>query len=870
MLKKIFKISAIIIALLFIALLITPFLFKDKVKALVVNSLNEKVNAKINFADVDLSLLKSFPRASVVINNLSIINKAPFEGDTLFFASELNLKMSVKELLKSSGETINIQGFSSKNGLLNVVVNKDGLGNYDVALKDDKKEQDTNSFGFNIEDYKIENYKISYTDEGSKIKMLLDEINHNGKGNFAQQKLDLKTKTNTKLNVQLDSTNYMKNVALTLDAIIGIDLEKNRYTFKENKALINQLPLEFDGFLELVENGQLYELTFKTPTSDFKNFLGLVPEVYSGNINSVQTTGDFIVSGKVNGLYSEKTVPKFNIKIASNNASFKYPDLPKSVNNIVIDTHIVNETGNLNETFVNLNKLSFAIDKDVFNVAANIKNIVDNPLVNAKLNGTLNLSNLSKAYPIKLETPLSGILKADVTTNFDMKSVENSTYENIKNSGVATLTGFTYSGAEMAKPFIINKADVAFNTSRISLNDFNAKTGNSDLNVTGSLDNFYGFLFKNQTLKGNFNMNSNVLMVSDFMTSSNSKTTAKPANDKKASEPVKIPSFLDCTINAKSNMVIYDNLNLKDVSGLLIIKDEAAKINNLKMNALGGGITLTGDVSTKGNKPKFSMDLGLNSVTISEAFTQLDMLKNIAPIAGVVNGKLNSTIKLSGNLTSDMTPEINTMTGDLFGQLLSTTINEKNSALLSSLSSNVKFLDIKKLNLNDLKAALTFTDGKVALKPMALKYEDININIAGTHGFDKTMNYNLTFDVPAKYLGTEVNNLLGKLSASDQQKLNAIPVNATIGGNFGNPIISTDLKAATTNLVTQLVKMQKDKLIQQGTGALSNILGGSNTTNSSNNTIKDSTKPTTSTPKDQIKDGVKNALDGLFKKKKQE
>ncbi len=870
MIKKIIKITAITFVLLFLLLLATPFLFKDKIKDIVVSTLNEKVNAKINFADVDLSLLKSFPRASVVIKNLSIINNAPFEGDTLFFASELNLKMSVKELLKSSGETINIQGFSSKNGLLNVVVNKDGLGNYDVALKDDKKEDDANSFGFNIEDYKIENYKISYTDEGSKIKILLDEINHNGKGNFAQQKLDLKTKTNTKLNVLLDSINYMKNVALTLDAVIGIDLKKNRYTFKENKAHINQLPLEFDGFLELVENGQLYDLAFKTPTSDFKNFLGLVPEVYSGNINSVQTTGDFIVSGKVNGLYSEKTVPKFNIKIASNNASFKYPDLPKSVNNIVIDTHIVNETGILNETFVNLNKLSFAIDKDVFNVAANIKNIVDNPLVNAKLNGTLNLSNLSKAYPIKLETPLSGILKADVTTNFDMKSVENSTYENIKNSGVATLTGFTYSGAEMAKPFIINKADVAFNTSRISLNDFNAKTGNSDLNVTGSLDNFYGFLFKNQTLKGNFNMNSNVLVVSDFMTSSNSKTTAKPANDKKAIEPVKIPSFLDCTINAKSNTVIYDNLNLKDVSGLLIIKDEVAKINNLKMNALGGGITLTADVSTKGNKPKFSMDLGLNRVAISEAFTQLDMLKNIAPIAGVVNGKLNSTIKLSGNLTSDMTPEINTMTGDLFGQLLSTTINEKNSALLSSLSSNVKFLDIKKLNLNDLKAALTFTDGKVALKPMALKYEDININIAGTHGFDKTMNYNLTFDVPAKYLGTEVNNLLGKLSASDQQKLKAIPVNATIGGNFGNPIISTDLKAATTNLVTQLVKMQKDKLIQQGTGALGNILGGSNTTISSNNTVKDSTKPTTSTPKDQIKDGVKNALDGLFKKKKQE
>jgi hypothetical protein len=48
----------------------------------------------------------------------------------------------------------------------------------------------------------------------------------------------------------------MNNVALTLDAVLGIDLNTSKYTFKENKALINQLPLEFDGFIQMVETGQ--------------------------------------------------------------------------------------------------------------------------------------------------------------------------------------------------------------------------------------------------------------------------------------------------------------------------------------------------------------------------------------------------------------------------------------------------------------------------------------------------------------------------------------------------------------------------------------------------------------------------------------
>jgi hypothetical protein len=58
---------------------------------------------------------------------------------------------------------------------------------------------------------------------------------------------------------------------LTLDAVLGIDLENSKYTFKENKA--NQLPLEFDGFIQLVDAGQQYDLKFKTPTCRSK-FLG--------------------------------------------------------------------------------------------------------------------------------------------------------------------------------------------------------------------------------------------------------------------------------------------------------------------------------------------------------------------------------------------------------------------------------------------------------------------------------------------------------------------------------------------------------------------------------------------------------------------
>ena len=870
MLKKVLKGLGIFLLVTIIALAAAPYLFKDKIKEMIAKTLNENVNANIAFEDVDLSLFKSFPQAHVTIDKLSIINKAPFAGDTLLYAGETNVTMSVKELFKGDGETMSLESFSAVNGIVNIIFNKEGVGNFDIAIKEaeEKKPSDSKPFSLDIQKYGVENLKFSYIDEGSNMKMVLDSIYHEGKGNFAAQKLDLETKTSAKLSFEMEKMSYMNNVGITLDAILGIDLEKSKYEFKDNKALINQLPLEFNGFIQMVEAGQTYDLTFKTPTSDFKNFLGLVPAAYSGDINKVKTSGQFSVDGKVKGNLTETKIPTFDVKIASNNASFQYPDLPKSVKNIVINTHIVNETGAMNDTYVNLHQLSFAIDQDVFNAKAIVKNIATNALVDAELKGTINLANVTKAYPVKLDKPLTGILKADVKTKFDMQSVEKSQYQNIQNSGTVSLTGFNYEGPEMAKPFKINQAAVAFNPNHINLSQFDAKTGTSDIQINGTLDNFYGFLFRNQILKGNFNMNSTKLVVSDFM----APTTTTSDDGKKTTEAVKIPSFLDCSITAKAGTVIYDNLNLKDVSGNLIIRDEAVMLNNLKMGVFGGNIGLTGTVSTKGKTPKFDMNLGLNSVNIAESFTQLDMLKSIAPIAGVVNGKLNSTIKLSGDLQNDMTPNLKTISGDLFGQLLSTTINEKNSAMLTALSSNMKFIDMSKVNLNDVKAALSFKDGKVNVKPFDIKYQDITVNVGGSHGFDQTMNYNLKFDVPVKYLGKEVTNLVAKLTPADQKQITSIPVTGLMTGNFTQPKFNSDLKQSTTNLTTQLVKMQKDKLVNQGTSALSNLINGTKGNNSGTTTATDTTK-TKSTPKEEIKNTIKDkagAIKNLFGGKKKE
>ena len=215
------------------------------------------------------------------------------------------------------------------------------------------------------------------------MQFYITELNHTGKGTFTDEISELDTKSEANVSLTMDSTNYLNNNHVKLDALIDLDLNAQKYTFKENRALLNQLPIEFDGFVQILDEGQLIDLSFRNTGSSFKDFLAVIPESYSKNLDNVDTTGDFKINGIIKGKVTETTIPTLDISIKSDNASFKYPDLPKRVENIVIDTEIKNITGNADDTYVAINTLNFKIDSDVFKSSALIKNLTGNMQVNA-------------------------------------------------------------------------------------------------------------------------------------------------------------------------------------------------------------------------------------------------------------------------------------------------------------------------------------------------------------------------------------------------------------------------------------------------------------------------------------------------------
>ena len=277
-----------------------------------------------------------------------------------------------------------------------------------------------------------------------------------------------------------------------------------------------------------------------------------------------------------------------------------------------INTEITNATGITEDTFVNLNRISFQIDQDRFNLNAKLKDLLGNPKVNAHMDGAINLSNITKACPLPEGLNLSGLLNADVTTAFDMASVSAHQYKNTKTSGKMNLSKFKYDSDEVKSAVIIDQATVTFSPSKVVLNSFDGSTGATDFKANGTLDNLLGFVFNDEKIEGNFRLQSNIFSLSDFMVDEEVAQETDVKAPPTTIERIKIPSFLDCTIDATAGSVLYDNIVLKNFSGRLLIKDQVAQLENLKSDLFNGKLNLNGTVSTKEAISTFDMDLGMD------------------------------------------------------------------------------------------------------------------------------------------------------------------------------------------------------------------------------------------------------------------
>lgn len=894
--KKFFKITGITLALLLVLILLAPFIFKGQLEKLLKKTINENAPVNVEWSNLELSLIRSFPKSSLTLNDFSVITRGPFDGDTLASGKKLRLDLGIMQIIKGS-TPLTIDSFELEGALIQIKTDKEGRSNYDFSdvEKDlaEEANEDPSNFSLALTKYSIIDTDIHYLDEKSGIFLSLRDLQHNGKGDFAMAKSELDTHTKAMVNFAMDGSEYLGNQRVTLDAVIGMDLDKMKFSFLDNQAKINELPLTFDGYVQMLDDYTDVAISFSTPSSDFKNFLGVIPKEYLKHLDGVQTTGNFEVKGNIEGRVDDTYIPKMDINVNSSNASFSYPDLPKSMEDIFINLALKNDSGLMKDMYLQIEDFRFRIGNNPFAVKGSVHNFMDNALVDLMLNGTLNLGELKQVLPLESDLNLVGIFKADLQMKFDMQSIEKERYDRVVSKGTASLSDFVYSGDSFKNDFNIANTKVNFNPQSIRLESFRATTGKTDLSATGSIENFIPFLMSGKELKGRFTVNSNAFHLSDFMVDEEEVKSEPKAPENKLQtakgDVFKIPAFLDVSLSFNAKEIYYDNLVLKNTSGTATIANETASISDFKSDIFGGLLALSGDVSTVGDTPKFNMNVGLQKVRIEDTFKEMEFIRFIAPIANAFHGLLDTKFNLTGDLANDFTPKLETLNGDAFLDILSANINPSDNKMVANLSEQLSFLNLDKLNLKDIHTKVHFENGEINMRPMEYSWQDMHVSLEGKHSLTNEMTYKANLDIPAKYLGKEAIKLLEKLGPEDANNEHVLlPIYIT--GSGVKPKIKIDTKAAIESLTAEIIKYQKDKakdkldekkeeledkLKDKGKEFFDGILPGRGKDKDSTKTEKqpgtkvDSTKTDKEESKeDKVKDKVKEGLKDLFNKGK--
>ena len=184
--KKGVKIGLIVlgslVALIILALVVIPIIFKPQLLKMAQNELNKQLNAEVQFADLDISLIRHFPQASISLQSLSVINKAPFEGDTLASLANFTVRVNLLSLFDLS----NLEVHEILLDRPHIYGHRDSLGraNWDIALKDSTattKEKTSDESGetnlrLKLRKFEIRDAIVSYLDDSTLLDARLFHV----------------------------------------------------------------------------------------------------------------------------------------------------------------------------------------------------------------------------------------------------------------------------------------------------------------------------------------------------------------------------------------------------------------------------------------------------------------------------------------------------------------------------------------------------------------------------------------------------------------------------------------------------------------------------------------------------------------------
>jgi hypothetical protein len=649
-------------------------------------------------------------------------------------------------------------------------------------------------------------------------------------------------------------------VKTVVDLDLQVDNKASKYSFNTDKIQLNGLRLNTSGFVQMPDtNNMIMDIKFNTPSNDFKDILSLVPGIYQSNFKDIKTSGKASLNGFVKGTMNDTQIPAYQFNLAIQDGSFQYPDLPQKVSNIQIKLAVNNPDGITDHTVVNLEKGHIDLGSEPFDFRLLLKTPVSNQWIDAAAKGRVDLSRMQQFMKLEAGTKLTGVVNADVAVKGSMAEAQKQKFDNLDAAGTINISNLTYASKEYPEEANIYSLLLTFNPRNVTVSTLRGKYLGTIFSGEGAINNLLGYYFHNDALDGSFRFVADKIDVNKWMgtTSATPETTAATPTT-----AFVVPANLDVELKAEVGTVIYDNIVLSNVQGGVAIRNEVVNLQNVSGKALDGVIRMNGFYSTKKDKknPDIQFDYAVENVDVQKTYKAFETVQKMLPAGKYASGKVSSSLTMSGKLDDTMGVVMNSLTGK--GDLMMLTGAVSGFPVTDKLADKLSMPQFKTFPIKDMKLFYSFENGRVVVQPYKLKIGEIDAEIAGSHGFDQTMQYGANFVVPRAMMGSQANAMVNNLVSQAASKGVPITVGdkvnltATITGTMASPKIETNLKNVAGSAVTQ-VKDEIKKEVERRVDSVKTA-------------VKDTVKAVATQTVQDAKEELKKQLQGESNKKPEE
>ena len=813
--KRFLKITATVVAVVLVVAIVAPLLFRGRIVEIVKREANGMLTARLDFEKLDISLLRNFPNASLNLKGLTLVGTERFEGDTIVAAKRISVVVNLMSLVGDEG--FEVRKIILASPALHAHKLADGAVNWDVMKPSEPadttaaEESAPSSFRLSVRDFRLTDAVIRYEDDSTGMELRTAPLSLRLSGDMsaesAQLDLDL-------LAGGVDFTQggvpLLHDAELALDAEIDADLAEKRFTFSRNTLRLNAIEMRLDGWVQQVGDALAMDVSAGCSEVRFKDLLSLIPAFYKHEFRSLAASGELSMELWARGQMHGAQLPAFELKTEVHNGSFQYSSLPKAVTDINIAAKVSNAGGELDKTEVEISEFGLKMAGNSLSATGYATNLMSDPTFRATLSGRVDLGAIREVYPLEKGIDLAGRIAASLKLSGRMSDVESGRYERISASGSLVVEPLGLHVPQLPEVFI-RRAAAPISPQAMTLGEFGVKVGGSDLSATGQLTGYLGYLMRGEQLAGRLYVKSDLLDLNEIRAAvpadaeAESADAEKPAEEAAAApaQAIVVPKNLNLSLNAELKKVLFEKMVITDIAGEMSVAGGTLSLDRLGLQLFGGKASASGRYSTAADPahPTLSLAASIAKASFPRTFEEIEAVRQLAPIFEKASGDYSLSIDMRTTLDAAMSPDLMSLTAQ--GEISSENVSVEGVEVFDKLADLLKNDKLRRIEARDLKIRFSIKDGRVTTEPFDLKMGDVNVNMSGTTGLDRTIDYTAKVTLPAG-----VGGVLGA-------------VNVGIGGTFTSPKITLGVQETVEQVVSNVVSEQIDNLTGGRGGLLS-------------------------------------------------